>query len=1520
MIKHVQLLTRVAICTLPFLALLWLSAKANLKKKERSKQFLMPIITLVASVLVILFLRQVNEWLVFLLNLIPDLIAKLSDFIAGLLDGKLMFLAEALEKLQAWLREALANLDITYWIFVISNIGLLLLFVLAKRIVTLFLKLNKPGNALYDKLVSFFYTFDEENNVYYVKERLAHARSLIKTAYYAAVAFSLVCFCTAAVLFREQILQAPFYPVFGIVILGEVYFFLDGITKDEDKSSLEGESDENTKIVDYRQLEDYQRKLFGDKLSIGESQTNYGLSSISTNDEILEKMEESQDSVEAAYGVYMRNLARSGFELDQNLLVSGLDLVQGKSVLFNDPFYPDMIPYAFYAINRTVLKSKRVLVVLGRHGIEDEVVTWCQKGIQRLTGVDTIWNVGVLGRTEDKQALDIGILTRSEVNDIQLHAANEDFFDDVEFVVILEPSRLITTAQIGLNSIVKRCNRNPNKQMVFCSADKNCDGLLDALSHILMTRITAVSPSKYFSGVSTCMVWDATGEHLLHRMIPNVARYLGMGTELAFTAIRNQVSKAAWYGGEAFPVADMKWISSQYYHELLGYAGLPENQHMFDSCFETSPNPWNPAKAENAYLIVEDEASNMFEVMRNYATRASEQSFVNIISPEYLLKDYMAENAGIFRADAKAIPYIVADYARTRRNVVMRTLLLMCTDTITHQELAKELMLVGINEADPLAAFWQELCLYNSPGGVIERSRSGEIMLTRTVKGVKRSYSMAVIQSKRKYNFATAEMETHYFIRQENFIQSFVVDLQNAGYLAEDEKGGRYFLGTELRGHIFQRFLPGQFFTFAGRYYEMQDVTGDGHVLIRRAADHIHTRQWYRQVRNYHLENITDIEEVGSRKNISGMGITRQYADVVVDTPAYWRMETFNDFEKGKLVALNGIPQRHYYRKSVLKLDLPEAPDSVIATVAMLMNEIFVTLFAENQPYITALTSLTKDIRQVPCTMDGADPRSIYIVEDSVLDMGLLVAVERNLERILFMVCDYLDWHQGKVNPEEPAPAEEPTQEPEPTEDTAETQEEPKKKGKLRRFFGRIWDKIRGIFRKKKKPEEAAEAAEGEQPVEGAAEKPAKKPNVFARAGRAIKNFFGKLFGKKKPKDQEPEEDGTDVPESEDVPSQEPQPTEEVTPEPEEEASSLETEDFPEEPVKDGLEEEEAMEEEPLEVSDEVPEGVSEATDEADPMPLASIGSNYKQLYASIQAEQGSEEAQKGNFESEFTFAKPPYEARYYLLFGSDKEPEGIAPQQTLEYLRGLGFGNGALKQARDNQDTSENIASLFEPGKKGARYCDFCGAEILGAEYEVLKDGRERCNTCSRTAIKDEAQFEKLYKKVIADLNTFYGASINVPIDVHMVNAKTLHKKLGKSFVPTGNSDGRVLGVAILDKRKKTYSIYLENGSPRMMAAMTMAHELTHIWQYTNWNDKDILSTYGKENRLLIYEGMAKWAEIQYAALVGEAATAKREEILTLYRQDEYGIGFAKYREQYPIVFRGKPARTPFGEGKPLQ
>ena len=1506
--NNFSFIASVLLVSVPFLLLAMLSAKNNLKKEFRCRQGLMPIIAAVFCIVVVCLLNVINNWIFLFLQNIDNWLASLAQWLEGIAGGALASVAGVILALSEQIDAFLRNLNLPFWAAVISNSFIITAYIVFKRIAISLLKVFCNENKKpYSWFASLVYEKRTEDGQWYVKSHFIQGITFAKSLYYVALIFGIAGIGVSSFLVARNLIPSLYYPVISVILVGEIYFFLDGARFDRGKGRLSVESDRATKFCDYTFMRGILRKSFSDKLLSENTTVNHSdLLAFRTNDEVISALQDDADPVIEAYGIFMDKKSKGGLKIDQNYLVSGLTLLQGKSVLFNNPFYYDLIPYVFYPLNRAILRRKKVLIVLGRHSIEQDIEAWCRDGIASVTGIPFLWNIGILGK--DQADLDIGIVTRSAVHDLAIHESNAEFFSKVDFVVLIEPSRLISTAQIGLNSIVRYCRRGGNDP-VFCSTDKNCDGIIDALSHVLMTSLEEVSATNKHRGTSSYMCWEADEEHLQHRMLPNLSRYLGVGTELYFSALKRQVSKASWYGGEAFPVVDMHWIAKQYHYDLMTYAALPPQQALFDEVFTSSANMWSARVEENHYLSVEDESYNMYEIKRSFSTRAENQGFINVISTDYLLKDYMAANDGIFDADSKAIPYIVADYAHTARNVIYRLCLRLSTMALHAEDIAQELGLINVPLGEDMKeTLWQQVCHIAQGVGVRHFDDNlGAELLHITKGGKDYVFDSTVIEVQHKYCYETGLMEDLYLIKDKTFINVFLGDLLSAEYVAENETKENQYIGTELRGHVFQKYLPGQFFTLGGKYYEMLGMVLDGRVIVRRAADHITGRPQYRQVRNYRFANITDASDIGSIKNMGSYAITRQFADISVQTPAYWQMGRYNDFASAKRIDINGVPLREYNNKMFLRIDFSEAvaPDkATVDTIASLMNEVFRTLYAENQNMIVAVT---KGQAQVPLTysLDNEDIplSSIYIIEDSQMDIGLLVSVERNLNRIFNIICDYLEWHTDALEKSKSPPV---TEKPDFTISDEERAAEKEEKGikgffkKIGRAFKKVGNFLKKLFGKKKKGEEPAEGAETTETAETpVAQEPKKgwwQRNKEKRAKKkAEKAEKAAAEAAAAAEAEEPTEPQT--------PEYTEEPTARVTLEPAEEEATPAEEEASEETASteettqedgqnDGSDNEESLmniappkylysllpSEEPQAPAEETTQAPAEATEEA------------------------PEETPAQEEKSPVPVRKP-YHQRYYLLYGGEEEPSTINVGGALNALQLLGFGKNSLSQARNGIFDSEIIEQSLQTDPSATHRCDYCGAELFGAEYEIQADGRERCNICSRTAVKTPEEFQKIYNSVVQNMTTFFGITLNAPIKVEMVNSKTLHKKLGKRFVPTSNSDARILGVAIRDK-KGNYTIMLENGTPRLSAIMTTVHELTHIWQYLNWNAAQIKHLYGNKLNLQVYEGMAKWVEIQYAFLINESSTAKREELITRMRQDEYGLGFLKYDEVYPLSY----------------
>ncbi len=1090
--KNVLFLLILIASFLPFLFFMRRNNKVNLKKEIRCRQFFMPAFAALYAIVTAIFTEKISGLLLKLLGLISDLLLKLH------LDSASEFVRRMISNYLVWV------------VLIVFNTLILLLYVIVKKIILAFFKRDKAAPDPKNRLINVFYEYNEDKNVWYIRNHHGQTRTYLKTAYCAGAAISIAAMILTCFLCKYGLITYPFYPVFAIIVIGEAAFYLDGLRKDEYETSMKFDEEQSTRTTCYAVLRKPLAELFGDKLSADGTTAEEGLGSVEDSaEDILNALDETDTHLGRNYASFIREKMNRGLKVDTDYVKSGYELANGKSKLFNTPFYYKLVPYAFYAMNRTLLDGGKVLVVLGRHGTTEDLAEWCREGMFSVSNVPDMWKIEELkdGVDKNEEMPDIGIITRTGVHNLDLHRANNAFLKKVNFVVLVEPSRLVTTAQVGLNLLVKCFD--PERQVVYCSVDKNCDGLVDSLSHILMTNLTEVSATEHTHGTNSYMCWKSDMDYVQHRIVSGVSRYLGLGTELSFAALNKQVDGTVWFGGDAYPVTDQHWISRQYYYQLLHYANLPATQESFDKFFRTSFNLCDQRVTDNVYVTVEDEQNNLFEMKRIFATLAEDQGFVNVISSEYLLREYMSVNDTLFDVDAKAIPYISADFARTKRNALLVICLRLCVDGVSEARLVKELKLIGVAASDfdkelikekRAVVFWRELCAILCGDGKSELDDNGNCVIVRTdpqTNAKVEFFKESTLVFDRKYNEEIGKFEDTWKIDDERFRRIILQDFESASYIAEQDKEDQY-LGSELKGHIIQKYLPGQFFTLNGKYYEMLSVTSGNQMLIRRASEHIKGRPAYRQVRYYKFNSFRPSGEMGTLKTVNNVDVHYQFADFEVSTPSYWKMDAYNDFKGARRIDINDVPKRVYYNKQVLKIDFSKCgenfTDGVRLTLTALFNEIFRTMFAENQAYISAVTELKYEDDgstplsyhiQLPESDESVEPdKAIYVIEDSQLDIGLLVAVERNLGRILEIAADYLKWNDEMIE-----------------------------------------ESIRRQREEAEAPKKSKAAAKQEETADAAAE-PEKKKNVFARIAGGIKGFFGKIAGlfRKKDKDAAEEE------------------------------------------------------------------------------------------------------------------------------------------------------------------------------------------------------------------------------------------------------------------------------------------------------------------------------------------------------------------------------------------------------------
>lgn len=321
---------------------------------------------------------------------------------------------------------------------------------------------------------------------------------------------------------------------------------------------------------------------------------------------------------------------------------------------------------------------------------------------------------------------------------------------------------------------------------------------------------------------------------------------MGDGIELAAIAVKNQVPSVTWYSERKSPIRDIKWIAGQYYSTICRYMNRPSQQKSLYEKINFVPNLWSSERTKEQFAIVEDEFCNMFSVIRAYLSRGSDQVFVNVLSEDYLLRDYMRCNRQMFMSNPNAIPSYVPDYAKTERNTVLKLIIMMTLKPVSEAEIVKELHLVGIETDDAYGMMLSLLRKYTYADDTI--------------------FTVGSIQT--NIDEITTRDISVYSVSDEAFEKYFSDSLKNAYYILEDEKDEEGYIDAKLFSHVTQTVLPGQFVTYDGKYYQVKYVSPQNGVVLRRASDQFDGRKYYRQVRNYSLDFASNFEIVSNRKII----------------------------------------------------------------------------------------------------------------------------------------------------------------------------------------------------------------------------------------------------------------------------------------------------------------------------------------------------------------------------------------------------------------------------------------------------------------------------------------------------------------------------------------------------------------------------------------------------------------------------------------------------------------------------
>ena len=111
---------RMLLMLLPFVVLCWMNYKANIKKPQRYKQFLMPVAALVLCTIAIILLTKIYDLTIQMFLNADDWVDKLGQWLAGKMPA-LGGLAGLFSRLAARIKQLVESLNLEFWAFYVAN-------------------------------------------------------------------------------------------------------------------------------------------------------------------------------------------------------------------------------------------------------------------------------------------------------------------------------------------------------------------------------------------------------------------------------------------------------------------------------------------------------------------------------------------------------------------------------------------------------------------------------------------------------------------------------------------------------------------------------------------------------------------------------------------------------------------------------------------------------------------------------------------------------------------------------------------------------------------------------------------------------------------------------------------------------------------------------------------------------------------------------------------------------------------------------------------------------------------------------------------------------------------------------------------------------------------------------------------------------------------------------------------------------------------------------------------------------
>lgn len=711
-------------------------------------------------------------------------------------------------------------------------------------------------------------------------------------------------------------------------------------------------------------------------------------------------------------------IKQSGVEMNYDYQNSIIKLINGESVFVRDISGGEFTSYYSFYISYLASQGKSTLIVCADSEMVSDVREELNAKFLNANGTSILCEIATFGELNSETHANVIICTYHELLDLNLDILDKDMPQDFCFVVFPDSFRFVNLDSVSRRLLVgklKTISDHMNYAFISC-VDGNVRGILNDLFFYDDIELESFR-HDYRSSDSGVMVWKSESIYSLQSKLEignSGSSYMGTVLPIALVAIRNDFPKV--FTIEGSNSADAYYLNNASESNMLEiYKYLNIRVDLKNTIVSSLTEM---VESEDMKVIcVYDDANNIISTLHMWFKYAGNNgAIIHVISPHYMVREYFADNYKVLVDSDNPFDALITSDLCTYRNRMINLLTRFISSDVDEKsilELANRYNWKLSGTVEILLAAVQ--VLHKEAHNFFNYFEFVDDYYFDTTNGVIKT---------RKVHLISDTLKCDLF----NIVSSAKVKMSDNVY---------HELNI-LKGNVLNYYLPKQLMTIDGKFYQITQIDKNGLIYVQSTKPQ--TIYDYYTISDFSIvkaDLISDLNDETFDFNIYEAVVSRNIR-------GYIYSENGNDFSnlnrflnESRVVQKECVPVLEIRIKKHLFNNDEVTAQKAVKLLSVLFNGLFKTIFPELYQNLIAVANTRFDealchkiltekadhsiedlvklyvggVNESCINHDNDDCVSLYIIEFSSVEYGMVDVLYQKIKEVFGMIFDYLNWY-----------------------------------------------------------------------------------------------------------------------------------------------------------------------------------------------------------------------------------------------------------------------------------------------------------------------------------------------------------------------------------------------------------------------------------------------------------------------------------------------------------------------------